>query len=210
MTGGIQRRGLMLVLSSPSGAGKTTIARRLLEQEKDIEPSISHTTRKKRKGEKEGTDYHFIGEDEFSRMRHQGAFLEWAVVFDQHYGTTREPVERALREGRDVLFDVDWQGANSLREVASDDVVTVFILPPSMAALEKRLQDRAEDSNEVVQRRMRGASSEIRHWIEYDYVVINHDVARSVESVRAILVAERLRRSRLIGLKNFIHNLLAT
>lgn len=209
MTGGIQRRGLMLVLSSPSGAGKTTIARRLLEQEKGIEPSISHTTRTKRKGEKEGTDYHFVDQNEFTRMRDQGAFLESAMVFDHHYGTTREPVERALREGRDVLFDVDWQGSKSLREEASDDVVTVFILPPSMDALEKRLHGRAEDSNEVVQRRMRGASNEIRHWIEYDYVVINHDVARSVEAVRAILVAERLRRSRLIGLRGFVHNLLA-
>jgi guanylate kinase len=199
----------MLVLSSPSGAGKTTIARALLESETGIESSISHTTRKKRKGEKEGTDYHFVGQDEFARMRDQGEFLEWAEVFDNYYATPREPVERALKEGRDVLFDVDWQGAASLRAEAPSDVVSVFILPPSAADLEQRLNVRAEDPPDVVRTRMRGASNEIRHWQEYDYVIINHDLERSVAAVRAILLAERLRRTRLAGLKDFVKGLLA-
>ncbi|HWM30546.1 MAG TPA: guanylate kinase [Methyloceanibacter sp.] len=199
----------MLVLSSPSGAGKTTIARALLEAETGIASSISHTTRKKRKGEKEGKDYHFVDQDEFARMRDRGAFLEWAEVFGNSYGTPRAPVERALKEGRDVLFDVDWQGAASLRRAAPDDVVSVFILPPSAKALEKRLHDRAEDSEEEVRRRMRGASNEIRHWQEYDYVIVNHDLERSVAAVRAILIAERLRRARLTGLKDFVQGLLA-
>jgi len=209
MQGGIARRGLMLVLSSPSGAGKTTIARALLEAETGIASSISHTTRKKRKGEKEGKDYHFVDQDEFARMRDRGAFLEWAEVFGNSYGTPRALVERALKEGRDVLFDVDWQGAASLRRAAPDDVVSVFILPPSAKALEKRLHDRAEDSEEEVRRRMRGASNEIRHWQEYDYVIVNHDLERSVAAVRAILIAERLRRARLTGLKDFVQGLLA-
>ena len=209
MQGGIARRGLMLVLSSPSGAGKTTIARALLEAETGIESSISHTTRKKRKGEKEGKDYHFVDQDEFARMRDRGAFLEWAEVFDNYYGTPRAPVERALKEGRDVLFDVDWQGAKSLRRAAPDDVVSVFILPPSAADLEQRLNVRAEDPPDVLRTRMRGASNEIRHWQEYDYVIVNHDLERSVAAVRAILVAERLRRVRLTGLKDFVQGLLA-
>ncbi|MGV1014859.1 MAG: guanylate kinase, partial [Methyloceanibacter sp.] len=189
MKTGIARRGLMLVLSSPSGAGKTTIARRVLDEERGIEPSISHTTRKKRKGEKEGKDYHFVDRDEFTQMRDRGEFLEWAVVFDHHYGTTREPVERALQEGRDVLFDVDWQGAASLHAEAPGDVVTVFILPPSAADLEQRLNLRAEDPEDVVSRRMRGASNEIQHWQDYDYVIVNHDLGQSVSAVRAILAA---------------------
>lgn len=209
METGIVRRGLMLVLSSPSGAGKTTLARRLLEEEPGIEISISHTTRKQRKGETEGKDYHFVDRDTFTRMRDQGEFLEWAVVFDNYYGTTRKPVERALGEGRDVLFDVDWQGASSLRAKAGDDVVTVFILPPTAADLEQRLNVRAQDPPEVVRRRMLGANNEIQHWQEYDYVVINHDVEQSVAAVRAILAAERLRGSRLTGLKDFVQNLLA-
>ena len=209
MQGGIARRGLMLVLSSPSGAGKTTIARALLEAETGIESSISHTTRKKRKGEKEGKDYHFVDQDEFARMRDGGAFLEWAEVFGNYYGTPSAPVERALKEGRDVLFDVDWQGAASLRAEAPSDVVSVFILPPSAADLEQRLNVRAEDPPDVVRTRMRGASNEIRHWQEYDYVIVNHDLERSVAAVRAILIAERLRRARLTGLKDFVKGLLA-
>ena len=205
----IARRGLMLVLSSPSGAGKTTISRRLLGNDKDIALSVSHTTRAKRKGETDGKDYHFVDKDTFARMRDEGAFLEWAVVFDNYYGTTRAPVERALLEGRDVLFDVDWQGAETLRKAASGDVVSVFILPPSAEALEDRLKTRAEDSDEVVSRRMRGASNEIQHWREYDYVVVNYDIDRSVAAVRAILGAERLRRTRLTGLKDFVQGLLA-
>jgi guanylate kinase len=204
----IARRGIMLVLSSPSGAGKTTIASRLLK-DPGVEISISHTTRMKRKGEKDGEDYHFVDRETFTRMRDQDAFLEWAVVFDNYYGTTRKPVEEALAAGRDVLFDVDWQGARKLRESAKDDVVTVFILPPSADALEERLRTRAEDSEDVVKRRMRGASNEIQHWDEYDYVVVNTDLEQSVASVRAILAAERSRRTRLTGLKSFIQILLA-
>lgn len=204
----IARRGLMLVLSSPSGAGKTTIARRLLDED-GIAPSISHTTRAKRNGETDGKDYHFVGKDTFSQMRDAGAFLEWAVVFDNYYGTTRAPVEQALAEGCDVLFDVDWQGAAALRDSAKDDVVSVFVLPPSAGALEERLKTRAQDSEDVVARRMRGASNEIQHWVEYDYVLVNFDVNKSVEAVRAILAAERLRRARLPGLKDFVQGLLA-
>ena len=206
---GIARRGLMLVLSSPSGAGKTTIARKLLEQDLGIEISVSHTTRKMRKGERDGQDYHFVSHDTFTKMRDHGEFLEWAVVFDNYYGTTRKPVEEALAAGRDVLFDVDWQGAASLRDKARDDVVTVFILPPTAADLEQRLNVRAQDPPEIVRRRMLGASNEIQHWTEYDYVVVNYDIDRSVAAIRAVLTAERLRRTRLTGLKQFVQNLLA-
>jgi guanylate kinase len=209
MEPGIARRGLMLVLSSPSGAGKTTIARKLRESDPGIEMSVSHTTRPVRNGEEDGRDYHFVDRETFARMRDQGEFLEWAVVFDHFYGTTRKPVEAALADGRDVLFDVDWQGATSLRENAKADVVTVFILPPTASDLERRLNERAQDAPEIVRRRMLGASNEIQHWDEYDYVVINYDIDRSVKAVRAILAAERLRRSRLTGLKAFVQNLLA-
>jgi guanylate kinase len=205
----IARRGLMLVLSSPSGAGKTTIARRILDDDSGIAPSISHTTRSKRKGETDGKDYHFVDKETFSQMRDAGEFLEWAVVFDNYYGTTRAPVEQALGAGRDVLFDVDWQGAAALREASDEDVVSVFVLPPSAGALEERLKTRAADSDDVVVRRMRGASNEIQHWDEYDYVLVNFDVDQSVEAVRAILAAERLRRARFTGLKGFVQGLLA-
>jgi guanylate kinase len=197
----------MLVLSSPSGAGKTTLARRVIETEPEIAMSISHTTRAKRKGEEEGVDYHFVDRDTFTRMRDHGAFLEWAVVFDNYYGTTRKPVEEALSQGRDVLFDVDWQGAASLRATAKDDVVTVFILPPTASELEQRLNVRAQDTPETVRRRMLGASNEIQHWQDYDYIVINYDIAQSAAAVRSILAAERLRRSRLTGLKEFVQAL---
>jgi guanylate kinase len=199
----------MLVLSSPSGAGKTTLARRLLDAEPGVEMSVSHTTRKQRNGEVEGRDYHFIDRETFAGMRDRGEFLEWAVVFDNYYGTPRKPVEHALAAGRDVLFDVDWQGAQSLRDDSPDDVVTVFILPPSGNALEQRLTERAQDAPEVVEARMRGASNEIQHWGEYDYVVINHDIEQALAAVRAILAAERLRCTRLTGLKDFVQNLLA-
>lgn len=209
MKPGIARRGLMLVLSSPSGAGKTTICRKLRDSDPGLEMSVSHTTRPARNGERDGTDYHFVDRETFGRLRDQGEFLEWAVVFDHFYGTARKPVEAALRAGRDVLFDVDWQGAASLRDKARDDVVSVFILPPTAADLERRLTERAQDAPEIVRRRMLGASNEIQHWREYDYVVINHDLDRSVETVRAILAAERSRRSRLTGLDDFVQNLLS-
>jgi guanylate kinase len=203
------RRGLMLVLSSPSGAGKTTLARRLVEAEPGVAMSVSYTTRKQRKGEVEGRDYYFVDRETFAAMRDRGEFLEWAVVFDNYYGTRRAPVEEALRAGGDVLFDVDWQGAEKLRAKAKGDVVTVFILPPSGKALERRLTERAQDAPEVVEARMRGASNEIQHWNEYDYVVINRDVDEALAAVRAILAAERLRRSRLNGLQDFVQGLLA-
>jgi guanylate kinase len=198
----------MLVLSSPSGAGKTTIARRLVEENPGIAMSISHTTRPKRKGEEDGRDYYFVDRETFTRMRDRGEFLEWAVVFDNHYGTTRKPVEQALAEGRDVLFDVDWQGAAALRAAAKEDVVTVFILPPTAADLERRLNVRAQDAPEIVRRRMLGASKEIQHWQDYDYVVVNYDIEQSMAAVHAILAAERQRRSRLTGLSEFVQNLL--
>jgi guanylate kinase len=199
----------MLVLSSPSGAGKTTLARRLLDNEPGVAMSVSYTTRKRRKGESDGKDYHFVDHETFTKMRDQGEFLEWAVVFDNYYGTARKPVEQALARGQDVLFDVDWQGAKALRDEAAADVVTVFILPPSGRALEDRLTERAQDSAEVVHARMRGASNEIQHWAEYDYIVINHDVEQSLASIRAVLAAERLRCARLTGLKDFVQGLLA-
>jgi len=205
----IGRRGLMLVLSSPSGAGKTTIARRVLGEDEDVIPSISHTTREQRPGEVDGKDYHFVDKKTFSQMREQGAFLEWAVVFDNYYGTTRGPVDEALGAGRDVLFDVDWQGADALRESAKGDVVSIFVLPPTADALEQRLKTRAQDSAEVVARRMRGASNEIQHWRDYDYVLVNFDVDQSVTAVHAILAAERLKRGRLTGLDRFVKGLLA-
>ena len=208
MESGIARRGVMLVLSSPSGAGKTTLARSL-SSDPGIAMSISHTTRAKRKGEQDGVDYHFVDRDTFTQMRDRGEFLEWAVVFDNYYGTTRKPVEQALSKGCDVLFDVDWQGAASLREKAKDDVVTVFILPPTAADLEQRLNIRAQDPPKTVRRRMLGASNEIQHWKDYDYVVINYDVEQSASAVRSILAAERLRRARLTGLKDFVQNLQA-
>jgi guanylate kinase len=204
----IGRRGLMLVLSSPSGAGKTTIARRLLDEDEGIAPSISHTTRAKRPGEVDGKDYHFVDKQTFTRMRDEKAFLEWALVFDNFYGTTRAPVDEALGAGRDVLFDVDWQGADSLREQAKGDVVSVFILPPTAGALEERLKTRAQDSDDVVARRMAGASNEIQHWTNYDYVLVNFDVDQSVTAVHAILAAERLKRARLTGLDGFVQGLL--
>jgi guanylate kinase len=202
----IERRGIMLVLSSPSGAGKTTLARRLLASESGIEMSVSVTTRKPRPGEEEGKDYYFVSESEFRRMRDAGELLEWARVFDNFYGTPRSPVERALAAGRDVLFDVDWQGAQQLNEKVSQDLVRVFILPPSGEVLEQRLRSRRE-APEVIQRRMADAAAEISHWAEYDYVIINSDLETSVAGLRSILAAERLRRERLLGLSEFVREM---
>ena len=203
----IKRRGLMLVLSSPSGAGKTTISRRILEREPRMTLSISATTRAPRPGEVEGRDYFFVTRDRFSGMVDDEAFLEHARVFDHRYGTPRGPVDAALAEGRDVLFDIDWQGTQQIREAARDDLVSVFILPPSTAELEARLRSRAQDSDEVVAKRMAKAADEMSHWQEYDYVVVNRDVEESVAQVASILAAERLRRDRQIGLRAFVESL---
>jgi guanylate kinase len=205
----IERRGLLLVLSSPSGAGKTTLARRLIEADSDISMSVSVTTRKPRPGETDGRDYTFIDEAAFKRMAEGGALLEWARVFDNYYGTPRAPVEAAIAHGKDVLFDIDWQGAQQLSEKMKHDVVRVFILPPSAASLEQRLRARAQDPEEVVRRRMDKASDEISHWPEYDYVVVNTDLPTSMEGLTAILTAERLRRERLNGLTSFVRGMQA-
>ena len=200
----IQRRGLMLVLSSPSGAGKTTLSRQLLENDSKIQLSISCTTRDKRPGEKDGVDYKFIDTATFRGMIDRGEFLEHARVFDHYYGTPRPPVEAALDGGRDMLFDIDWQGTQQLKEKGREDLVTVFILPPSTRDLERRLISRAQDSHEVVARRMAKAADEMSHWAEYDYAIINKDIATSLNQLKAILTAERLKRERLLGLSDFV------
>ena len=199
------RRGLLLVLSSPSGAGKTTITRRLVELEgEDVAISVSHTTRPKRPDEINGRDYHFVDEAAFDRLRERGEFLECAEVFGHWYGSARDPVERVLDAGRDVVFDIDWQGSQQLAAAMGADVVRVFILPPSLDALEQRLNRRAQDSPDVVAQRMSRAGDEMRHYDEYDYVVVNTALERAVGEVRAILRAERLRRDRLRGLDDFV------
>jgi guanylate kinase len=205
-----ERRGLMLVLSSPSGAGKTTISRLLLEKEPDLEMSVSVTTRQKRPNEVNGRDYHFIDQAAFDELVARDDLLEHARVFDHCYGTPRRPVEKALREGCDVLFDIDWQGAKQLRERAPDDLVGVFILPPSLAELERRLKQRAADPADVVQRRMAKAMEEISHYHEYDFVVVNADVERCLGDVRSILRSERLRLSRRTGIAPFVEGLTRT
>jgi guanylate kinase len=203
----IERRGLLMVLSSPSGAGKTTLARRLMEADAEIAMSVSVTTRPPRPGEVEGRDYRFIGDAAFRRMREGDELLEWARVFDNFYGTPRAPVEDAIRGGRDILFDIDWQGAQQLSEKMKHDVVRVFVLPPSASALERRLQTRAQDSAEIVRRRMEAASAEISHWPEYDYVIVNANIDSSLAGLRAILTAERLKRERLDGLSAFVREM---
>jgi guanylate kinase len=203
----IARRGLMLVLSSPSGAGKTTISRELLARDASLWMSISYTTRPRRPGEVEGRDYHFTTPQKFNLMLNKQEFLEHAKVFDHYYGTPRKPVEDALAEGRDVVFDIDWQGTQQLREEAEDDLVTVFILPPSTMELERRLQARARDPKDVVAKRMAKVVDETSHWAEYDYILINRDVEDSVAKVQAILAAERLKRKRQIGLNDFVTRL---
>jgi guanylate kinase len=202
-----RRRGLMLVLSSPSGAGKTTISRRLLERDANIAMSISVTTRPKRPGEVQGRDYHFIDPVRFEEMRSRGELLESAKVFDHYYGTPMAPVTKALEAGRDVLFDIDWQGTQQLAEKARDDLVSVFVLPPSTGELERRLRARAQDSDEVVAGRMARAADEMSHWREYDYIIVNRDIEESVQAVQAVLSAERFRRDRQIGLHEFVKGL---
>ncbi|MGQ0674024.1 MAG: guanylate kinase [Hyphomicrobium sp.] len=203
----IARRGLLLVLSSPSGAGKTTLARALLEGDDNIRLSVSVTTRKPRPGEVEGRDYFFVDGARFAYMRDAGELLEWARVFDNHYGTPRAAVEGAIAAGRDVLFDIDWQGTQQLAEKLPHDLVRVFILPPSGTTLEARLRTRAQDPPDVVARRMAEASAEISHWAEYDYVIVNADLAQSIEGLKAILQAERLKRERLLGLSAFVREM---
>lgn len=204
----MKRRGLMLVLSSPSGAGKTTLSRRLLESDSGITLSVSATTRAKRPAEVQGRDYYFVSQAEFDAMAKRGEFLEHATVFGNSYGTPRAPVDKALAEGRDVLFDIDWQGTQQVREKAREDLVSVFILPPSREALLERLKTRAQDSAEVVAARMAKANGEMSHWAEYDYVVVNDDVVRALAQIETILAAERLRRARQPDLSGFVRGLM--
>jgi len=203
----VHRRGLMLVLSSPSGAGKTTISREILDREPNLTMSVSATTRSKRPGEVAGTDYFFVDTVTFNLMINRGEFLEHAQVFGNYYGTPRAPVEEALAAGRDVLFDIDWQGTQQLMENARHDLVTVFILPPSTRELERRLRARAQDPDDVVAKRMSHAPDEMSHWPEYDYVIVNREIGASIAAVQAILAAERLKRERQIGLGDFVKSL---
>ena len=203
----IGRRGFMLVLSSPSGAGKTTIARRLIEEENGLDMSVSATTRPRRPGEVEGKDYYFVEEQTFHLMANRGEFLEHANVFDHYYATPAAPVMKALGEGRDFLFDIDWQGTQQIADKSRDDLVSVFILPPSTQDLEKRLLNRAQDSAEVVAKRMSKAADEISHYREYDYILVNEDVDKAISEIKAIMIAERLKRDRQIGLTDFVKEL---
>ncbi len=197
----------MLVLSSPSGAGKSTISRALLEKHPDLTMSVSATTRPMRPGEIEGKDYYFIDTETFEDMVRKGQFLEHAKVFDNYYGTPRAPVEAALKSGKDVLFDVDWQGTQQLRQNARDDLASIFILPPSVDELERRLYARAQDPEDVVKRRMAKATSEMSHWAEYDYIIVNEEIPESVAEAEAILDAERLKRDRRIGLSEWLRGM---
>jgi guanylate kinase len=205
----VARRGLMLVLSSPSGAGKTTLSRRLLEVDPSVALSVSVTTRKQRPGETDGRDYHFINAARFDAMVEKGELLEWAEVFGNRYGTPRALVQDTLVRGRDVLFDIDWQGTQQLREKADRDLVSIFVLPPSIPDLERRLRTRAQDSDDVIQARMAKAADEMSHWAEYEYVVINNEIDQAFAEVRSILAAERLKRERQTGLSDFVRRLQA-
>ena len=204
----IARRGLMLVISSPSGAGKSTIARTLLETDKQIGLSVSVTTRQRRPSEVEGVHYHFKSVREFERLRDSDSLLEWAEVHGNFYGTPREPVEQAMSEGRDMLFDIDWQGAQQLQQKMQADVVSIFVLPPTMTELQSRLHRRAEDSEEVIQTRLANSRAEIAHWREYDYVIVNDDLNAALDAVQSIVKAERLRRDRRHGMFDFVRALL--
>ena len=203
----ITRRGLMLVLSSPSGAGKTSIARSLLTRDKEINMSVSATTRPRRPGEAEGKDYYFVDEEKFKIDINKGLFLEHARVFDHYYGTPLGLVQKLLSSGCDVLFDIDWQGTQQIKAKARDDLVSIFVLPPSKAELERRLITRAQDSAEVVAGRMARAADEMSHYPEYDYIIVNHDLDQSIDAVHTILKAERLRRSRQASLTEFMKQL---
>ncbi len=205
----IARRGLMLVLSSPSGAGKTTLSRMLLKADPAVTLSVSVTTRPQRRGERDGRDYHFIDPARFKSLVKRGELLEWAEVFGHWYGTPGRPVLSALKAGRDVLFDIDWQGTQQLSEKARDDLVSVFILPPTVRELERRLKKRAQDSKAVIISRMAKASGEMSHWPEYDYVIVNRDIDEAFAEIRAILAAERLKRERQVGLSEFVRSLRA-
>ena len=204
-----RRRGLLVVLSSPSGAGKSTISRMLLEADPNITMSVSATTRPMRPGEVEGVDYHFVDEIEFNRLIEADEFAEWAYVFDHLYGSPKEPIKEALKDGRDTLFDIDWQGTQQLEYAFRTDLVLIFILPPSMKELDRRLHQRGTDSDEIIAGRMRRAASEIGHWAEYDYVLINEDMSKCLDDVRAIIAAERLRRERQPYLLGFVRELVA-
>jgi guanylate kinase len=205
----ISRRGIMLVLSSPSGAGKTTLTRNLLEQEENVELSVSVTTRSRRPSEIEGVHYFFVTKQQFEGMRDSGQLLEWAEVHGNYYGTPREAVENALSEGRDVLFDIDWQGTQQLYEKMPNDVVSVFVLPPSASELKIRLERRAEDSEAIIAERLRNAAEEFKHWNEYDYILVNRDLDKSFTRLRSILTAERLKRVKMPNLEKFVAKLLA-
>jgi len=205
----VARRGLMLVLSSRSGAGKTTLSRKLLDEDKNVMLSVSVTTRKMRPGEKDGRDYRFIDRRQFDALVEKNELLEWAEVFDNYYGTPKKPVMDALAAGRDVLFDIDWQGTQQLGDKAPNDLVSVFVLPPSIPELERRLHKRAQDDYETIHRRMAKAADEMSHWAEYDYVVINRDLDQAFADVSAILAAERLKRQRQPGLSDFVRSLQA-
>jgi guanylate kinase len=201
---GVERRGLMFVLSSPSGAGKTTLSRMLIAETPALQMSVSATTRPKRPGEVNGKDYFFVDHARFETMVANGELLEWATVFDNRYGTPRAPVETALSSGQDVLFDIDWQGTQQLRDRSPKDVVSVFILPPSVSALEQRLHTRAQDSEEVIRGRMRKAGDEMSHFDAYDYIVVNDNIGIAFEAVKSILRAEQLKRERQVGLSDFV------
>lgn len=203
-----RRRGLLIVLSSPSGAGKSTISRMLLEADPHATMSVSATTRPQRPGEVDDVDYHFVDDAEFDRMIDSGEFVEWAPVFGHRYGTPKAPVKDALRQGRDILFDIDWQGTQQLQAAMGEDLVTIFILPPTMPELERRLQERGTDSEAVIADRMARAAGEISHWPEYEYVLVNRDMDECLAEVQSIVAAERLKRARQIGLVSFVRELI--
>ena len=202
-----KKKGVMLVLSSPSGAGKSSICKSLMSLDKNLSLSVSTTTRKKRPNEKSGEDYIFVSTEEFENMLSNNNFIEYANVFDNYYGTVKSLVDNKINNGQDLIFDIDWQGAQQLREKMRENVVSIFILPPSKRELERRLKSRGQDSDEVVKKRMDGASAEITHWAEYDYVIVNEDLNKSVNAVLGILKAERMKRIRQVGLAEFVRSI---